>query len=86
MPISLHVVIIKYSLVLLSAHRLHILARKDGVVVDGTLLDTDVRLGVCIELLGLVGEVEVERVGPCEGDCFLLALCLYLNGGIAYRR
>jgi hypothetical protein len=53
-------------------HSLDILASKDRVVVDDMLGGTDVRVGVGIELRGLVGEVEVDRVGPGEGDCSVL--------------
>jgi hypothetical protein len=43
-------------------HSLNILASKDRVIVDDMLTRADVRLGVGIELRGLVGEVEVDRV------------------------
>jgi hypothetical protein len=49
-------------------HSLDILASKDRVVVNDMLLRTDVRLGVSVQLLGLVCEVEVDGVGPCESD------------------
>lgn len=62
------------NLVLLSAHGLDVLGGDDRVLVDRALLDTDVRLGVSIELLGLVGEVEVERVRPSECDCGLISI------------
>jgi hypothetical protein len=62
------IMVTRNNLVLLAMHSLDVLASKDRVVVDDMFLRTDVRLGVCVELLGLVCEVEVDGVGPCEGD------------------
>jgi hypothetical protein len=56
-----------YSLVLLSVHGLDVFRCEDGVIVNGTFLLADVRLGVRIELLRLGGEVEVDRIRP--GEC-----------------
>lgn len=64
----------KSSLVLLAMSRLNVLAGKDRVVVDDVLSRADVGLGVGIELLGLAGEVEVDGVGPSEGDYFTSAI------------
>lgn len=64
----------KSSLVLLAMSRLNVLAGKDRVVVDDVLSRADVGLGVGIELLGLAGEIEVDGVGPSEGDYFTSAI------------
>jgi hypothetical protein len=51
------------QLVLLRARGLNVLARKNRVVVnDG--IGADMRLGVCVELLGLGCEVEVDWERP----------------------
>jgi hypothetical protein len=47
------------QLVLLRARRLDVLGSQDRVVVDDGIC-ADMRLGVCVELLGLGGEVEVD--------------------------
>lgn len=56
-------------------HSFDILASKNGVIVDD-VLSADVRLRVSIELSGLVREVEVDGVGPGEGDCDILVVGL----------
>lgn len=53
-----------YNLVLLPVRSLDILAGKDRVVVDHTLLLTNMGLRVGIELGSLVCEVEVDGVRP----------------------
>ena len=67
LPQSLHQSAL-YNLVLLSPHSLDILARKDRVVINSALLRGDVGVGVCIELLGLGCEVEVDGVRPGESE------------------
>jgi hypothetical protein len=56
-----------YNLVLLPVRSLDILAGKDRVVVDHTLLLTNMRLRVGIELGSLVCEVEVDGVHSMPG-------------------
>ena len=64
----------KSSLVLLAMSRLNVLAGKDRVVVDDVFRSSNVGLSVGVELLGLAGEVEVDGVGPSEGDYFTSAI------------